>query len=167
VWGLVLLPFAVVAALVGPFVDTAYRQFFETTPRISVDGTGGAWASFAGGRMRLLKLETVDSATVSGARVWHALVGYEAPAASASDSPKLGGCRVFLEDGQGRTFSADPVELSSARLDSGLGCSAPSDGQTQYEISYYFVLPTGARAAALRITVATETPRYARLTPPS
>jgi hypothetical protein len=158
VWGLVLLPVAVVAALIGPFVDTAYRDLFRSEPRIAIDGPGGAWATFAGGRMRLLKLETVPSFTVNGARVWHALVGY--------DASTLGGCTVVLEDGDGRTFGADPVELSGANLDGDLGCGAPSDGATRYELSYYFVLPAGARAAALRITVPTETPRYARLTPP-
>ena len=179
VWGLVLLPVAVVAALIGPFVDTAYRDFFQSEPRVPVAGTSGAWVSFAGGRMRLLQLETVvpvdygkKPITVTGAKVWHARVGYDAPA----ESSKFGGCRVFLEDAEGRTFSADPVELSGADVDSDLGCGAPTlsaspppsaGALVQYEISYYFVLPASARAAALRITVATETPRFARLTPPS
>jgi hypothetical protein len=182
-WGLILLPFALILALVGPFKDDVYDQFFHGSPRVPVEGAHGAWVAYADGRMRLLDVKPVqpddeDGAPVKvpGAKVWQARVGFDAP----PDSQALGGCNVFLEDTQGRLYAAGPVELTTADVDHSLGCNrpttfdpsapvtspAPGNAAVKYDVSYFFVMPDTARAAAVRITIATQQEKFARLTAP-
>jgi hypothetical protein len=100
----------------------------------------------------------------AGARAWRARIAFDTPQPDA-----LAGCRLTLEDAAGRTFEAGPAELQRARIpfascvaDRAAG-TAPAPGNQAFETVAHFVLPESAPPAAVRVTVATKLPRYARL----
>jgi hypothetical protein len=70
-----------------------------------------------------------------------------------------------LEDAQGRRYASSPSELASANLPIG-GCTPAYDATPapEYETEAYFVMPAGARPVAVRMSVRTLAPDYARLT---
>jgi hypothetical protein len=181
-WGLLLVFPMIIVALAVPFVNDAYDRWFHLEPIVPVNGSHGAWADYADGRMRLLELAQVDiqnhskkPVTVPGARVWRARAAFDTPTGDT-----YGGCKVKLEDAEGRTFDDRPQEISSAALSYDYGCTPPSDlgakpsarptpsggGRVRFDNTYYFVLPASARAVAVRVFLATKAPRYARLTAP-
>lgn len=165
-WLLVLLPVLVAAGWLH--YDDVYEGFHDRKPTEPVAAGDGGWVSFAGARMRLVSLEKAedleknggDPFTVpGGATAWRATIAFEAP-----DQDAIGGCQVSLEDDRGRTYDSGPSELSGARTGFA-SCGAPDKATpASYQSVVYFVTPGGTRATAVRITLATKLPRYARLT---
>lgn len=177
--GLLLLVPVLVVALWSPVRDTldTYRR---TGPRQPVSGAPGGWVDFAGTRMRLVSLTEDDHpgdartggpALPPGVRAWRAVLAFDPAASHAVD-----GCQLELEDTAGRRYDDNPNELSPFFLpfascapddaDNGEGRPAP-DGAPGYRTWAYFVMPAGARPAAVRVLLATHYPRYARLLPPA
>jgi hypothetical protein len=165
--------------LAVPFWNEAYDRWFHIKPTLPVAGAHGAWADYAGGRIRLLELGPVElqdyskkPITVPGARIWRARAAFDTPKAET-----FGGCRVNAEDADGRTFADRPLELSGAKVTSDYGCTPPlnfdaspspaaSGGRATFENTYYFVLPASARVVAVRVFLGTKAPKFARLTAP-
>jgi hypothetical protein len=165
-------------ALVPVFVATfafqipeMYASYWKSEPRepVSAPGGTGGTVTYAGARMRLASLAPVTDLTThdrqpfqppSGTRVWQATIEFEAAGADA-----IGGCSLYLEDDQGRTYESNPSELSSARVGYA-SClrDIPATPSPTFQTVAYFVLPASARATAVRITIVTQLPRYARLT---
>jgi hypothetical protein len=168
-WGLLVLVPALALAIVRQLPD-AYDMYWKTQPREPVSAAAGQWVSFAGARMRLVELaEATDVVdfdrhpfTVGhGVRIWRARIAFD-----TQNPEAIGGCRIEAEDGTGRTFGANPSELSRAHVPYA-GCSPDTDKAPgpAFEIVAYFVLPPGDRPVAVRITLLTRLPRYAHLTP--
>ena len=180
-WGLLLVLPMLALGLAVPFWNEAYDRWFHLNPTLPVTGAKGAWADYAGGRIRLLELGPVELQdyskkpfTVPGTRIWRARTAFDTPTAET-----YGGCRVNAEDTDGRTFADRPPELSGAKVTSDFGCTppltfeaspgpspSPSGGRATFENTYYFVLPASARAVAVRVFLGTKAPRFARLTAP-
>jgi hypothetical protein len=169
-WGLVLLPVVLVAAMV-PFASDAYEQFWTSQPRTPVAGTPGGWVAYGGARIRIVDLVAVaDPRTSSGrpvllpaqVRAWRVRLEF-----TTARPESIGGCSISLEASNGARYAANPAELSDLLLftlctpDSSLATPPPV-----YQVVAYFVLPAGVRPSAVRITVPTQLPRFARLAPP-
>jgi hypothetical protein len=168
-WGLLALLPALALAIVRQLPD-AYDEYWKSQPRKPIGAAAGQWVSFAGARMRLTELaeakDVVDydrhPFTVGhGVRIWRARLAFDTP-----DPDAIGGCRIQAEDGTGRTFDTNPSELSGAHIPYA-GCSPDTDKSPgpAFETVAYFVLPAGASPVAVRVTLLTQLPRYARLTP--
>jgi hypothetical protein len=166
-WGLLALVPALVLAL-WPSGCDGYARYRASRPREPVTASRGGWVTFAGARMRLVELVPAGDLAdfggrpvplPEGTRAWRARIAFEAPRTAP-----VAGCRLTLEDTAGRTFEAGPAELQGARIPFA-GCAPePADGASPaFETVAHFLLPTAARPAAVRVTVATQLPRYARL----
>jgi hypothetical protein len=168
-WGLLLLVPALVLALYLPAKD-AYAQYRNAEPRKPVSGAPGGSVTFAGARLRLEQLsvasglkntfdEPVD--IPDGTRAWQATIDFDEP-----DTKALSLCRVYLETGDGKTFSASPEELSG--LDAQFDFCTPDDPDVKsatFQRVEYFLLPQDVRPVAVEITLKEKLPAYARLTP--
>lgn len=171
-WGLVALVPALVLAFYAPVKDLGDR-YGAGQPRQPIDSTPGGWVEYGGARMRLVDLGRDDDVKdfggkpvtlVGGARVWRATLEF-----AVQDPDTIGGCELWLESSGGSTFSNAPNELGHADVID-QGClpdilAKPEPG-APYRADSYFVLPATARPVAVRVTLFTKLPRYARLTPP-
>ena len=171
-WGLLALLPALVLALWSSVAD-GYPLYWNAKPREPVTSPAGGWLAFAGARMRLVELAPATGladfgghpvALPAGARAWRARIAFDTAAPDA-----IAGCRLTLEDAAARTFEAGPAELQGARIPFA-SCrpdraadAPPVSGRQAFETVAHFVLPTSALPAAVRVTVATKLPRYARL----
>jgi hypothetical protein len=167
-WGLVALVPALALAFYAPVHDFYQRYWFDK-PRQPLSAASGGWVDYAGARMRLVDLRDVTHEVTdyddkpfplpAGVRIWRATLEF-----IAADSEKILGCRLAMESAAGSTFDANPNELSGADVryagcaPSGLGTPPP-----QYQTVAYFVLPSSARPVAVRVTLETLLPGYARL----
>lgn len=174
-WGLIaLLP--VLGLALGPKTVDAYHTYHNADPREPVQTTPGAWTTFAGGQLRLIELTvaTVHDyngeplALPSGVRPWRVAIEFR-----VTDTNAYAGCDLWLQDDQGRLFSANPVELRGADVpyagctSSDVGDEHHTDAPVVYQTLAYFVLPASAQATAARVTLATALPRFALLHPPA
>jgi len=182
-WGLVLLVPAIGAVAVGPYLQT-YDSFLKNQERQPIAPSANAehWVTFSSARMRLVELSdestlpTFDDKTVpapSGMRVVKAVLEFDGMVGD------LGGCRLYLESTTGERYGEKPVELTSVdsvSLPEG-GCAPedppfgstpspspqPSGARTTWKTVCYFAMPLSAYPSAVRVTLATERPRYALL----
>ncbi|GAA1736983.1 hypothetical protein [Luedemannella helvata] len=168
-WGL-LLVVPLFVATIAPDLGDAYDRWFPTGPTERVSGANGQWVSFGGGRLRLVSLQrAVALRTHSGrpvtlpatVQVWQATLEIDA----GRDAP-LEGCTLFLEDARGRTFSANPNELSDVDVDRVYGCSRPYGGPESGPFTIVAAFVASSAPSAVRVTLASELPRYAWLTAP-
>ncbi|AVT30711.1 hypothetical protein C6361_15890 [Plantactinospora sp. BC1] len=164
-WGLLALLPALVLAL-GPGVKDGYQRYSQAEYLEPVGVGADGWATFAGARIRLVELVEAPSVPgrddrplplPAGVRLWRAKLAFELSAPET-----LIGCLHYLEDREGRLFSANPPELSGAGLSSP-GCVADDPAERTLQVEAYFLLPRPATPVALRIVKATQRPRYARL----
>jgi hypothetical protein len=166
-WGLVALV-PMLAATVALQWGDVYDRYWRGQPRQPVAAGRDGWVAFAGARMRLTELGPgTDLAGFggepyrppAGTAVWRAKISFDAP-----KPDDLGGCAIVLADADGRTYEAGPREFSSARA--GFPSCTPSlsdEGKTEYEQTVYFLTPTEAQPAGIRVTLRTEYPSYALL----
>jgi hypothetical protein len=165
-WGVLALVPALALAL-GPGVKQGYEEVTQTEPRQAVVAGADGWVTYAGSRMRLSELTTATELTSrdgkpfrlpAGVRAWRATVLFE------PGTPEgVVACSVWLEDHDGRIYSAGPTELSGAAVSSG-GCAPERDaGGRPYEKVFYFVMPDSSSPVAARVVTAAMLPRYARL----
>jgi hypothetical protein len=170
-WGLLLLPVVLAAALFPPVRD-GWDNFWKGQPKVPVTGSAGGWVDFASARMRVVHLSHPDELRTSSGRVvtlpdqvraWRATIGF-----STTNLDAIGGCTITLEATDGARYAANPAELSDLYL-TFASCS-PQDSAASpaptFQVTAYFVLPRSTQPAAVRITVPTQLPRYARLLPP-
>lgn len=168
-WGVAALV-PVLAATVALNWGDAYDKYWKSQPREAVTASDDGWVSFAGARMRLAGLGPGNDLTVfggkpfpapSGTTVWKARIAF-----AGAQPDDLAGCAILLEDAAGRTYEASPAELSEARGAGFVSCtpSIEDEDRTEYERAAYFITPAGTRPSAVRITLRTQTPRFARLT---
>jgi hypothetical protein len=165
-WGLVALVPALALAL-GPSVKNGYERMTQTEPRRAVVAGADGWVPYAGARMRLAELTATTESTdqdgkplslPEGVRVWRARVFFE-----MSTPEGIKGCSPWLEDHDGRLFSANPIELTGLRL-SYADCGPDSGaGGPRYEKVFHFVMPESSAPAALRVVNRVQVPRYARM----
>ncbi|MDW5323936.1 hypothetical protein [Plantactinospora sp. KLBMP9567] len=164
-WGLLALLPALVLAL-GPGVKDGYERYSRAEYLEPIGVGADGWVEFSGARIRLVELVEAPSVPARGSRpvtlpegvrVWRATLVFE-----LSTPEALIGCLPYLEDGDGRLFSANPPELSGARLPV-TRCVADDPAQRSLQAEAYFLLPRPATPVALRIVKATQRPRYARL----
>ncbi len=167
-WGLLVIVPLLVAAI-GPGLADAYDAWFPTAPTEPISGPNGQWVSYGGGKVRLVALQRPTALrTYAGqavtlpatVQVWQATLEVDADA----DAP-LGGCALYLEDRQGRTFSANPDELSNVDVERGYGCSRPYDAPKTGPFTVVASFLVSSTPEALRVTLSGELPRYVRLTP--
>lgn len=167
-WGLLaLIPMLAAAGWVH--YDDVHDSYWASRPREPVAADASGWVFFAGARIRLVGLEpATDLRTFggepfqppAGVAAWRATIVLQAP-----DQEALTGCALLLEDAAGNTYEANPRELDGARVPFA-SCTADDEpAPPSYETVAYFATPVSAQAAAVRVTVATRLPRYARLTP--
>lgn len=167
-WALLAL-IPILAAVSWIHFDRVNEQYWESQPREPVSAGADGWASFAGARIRLDRLEpATDLKTFSnrpftppaGVAAWRAVLIFEAP-----DQEAIGACKLLLEDSDGRTYGASPDELSGARVPFASSCTSDDEpAPHSYESVVYFATPAAAKATAVRISIDRELPRYARLT---
>lgn len=184
-WGLVLLVPAMGVVAVAPYLQT-YDSFLRLQEREPVVPGAQHWVDFHGARMRLVELSqestlpTYDDKTTaapSGLRVVRAVLEFD----GVPDDIGLGGCRLFLESTTGERYGEKPTELTSVdsvSLPDG-GCTPeteysapsaspapsplPSGARGTWRTVCYFAMPLTAYPSAVRVTIATELPRYALL----
>jgi hypothetical protein len=185
-WGLLLLVPAMVAVTATAYLQT-YDTFLRTQEREAVTPGTQHWVSYAGLRMRLVELSeettlpTYDDKTTPappGLRVVKAVLEFD----GIPDDQVVWACRLFLESTAGERYSEKPTELTSVdtvSLPDG-GCvpddnpsPAPSGSPTpspvssgvraQWRTVCYFALPLTAYPSAVRVSIASELPRYALL----
>jgi hypothetical protein len=166
-WGLIAL-IPVLAATIGLNVGDVYDTYWKGKPREPVKPGADGWVSFGGARMRLADLApAADLQTFGGkaftppggSAVWKATLAFD-----TAKPDSIGGCDIELEDSSGRTFGANPSELTST--EAGFASCLPDFGAAKtakYQTVAYFVTPSSARPSAIRITLRTQLPRYARL----
>ncbi|HEY8472039.1 MAG TPA: hypothetical protein VIL37_05320 [Natronosporangium sp.] len=171
-WGLAAIaPLLAAAFLVSP--DDSFQMLRdEHTERVVSPGADG-WASYGPGRLRLAGFgpaELFDSAGEPfqrpGLTAYQATLVVDAP----GDGQALLGCAIELEDVDGRRYPDAPAALGSARNAAGDGvytsnCSLPYDaeeGQTTFETTAYFLLPSSGQPAALRVSHYEQAPAYVR-----
>jgi hypothetical protein len=170
-WGLLaLLP--VLALAVGADAKDLRDRLREDPidPTVPIVTPLGTWVGYGGGDLRMVALQEVTGLTgyggepfplPAGVRAWRATLEFRDPA------EKLGGCQVFLLDRADRRFEPDPAELRGAKKSFG-SCSPEFDAAPAptFRREFYFVLPSGARPAAVGLALATEHPDYVRLVAP-
>jgi hypothetical protein len=169
VWGLIALVPVLVATLWLTLGD-AYDIYWKRYPREPVVAGGDGWISYGGARIRLIGLAPAHNlkdysgkpwTPPASSRAWRATISFQL----ADPKAKIGGCTLALEDSAGHTYHANPSELHGARTPYA-GCTQDTlaTPAPTFELAAYFVLPADAKAVALRVTLAAELPRYARLT---
>ena len=166
-WGLLILPVVLMASLFTGMREL-YEAFWSSEPRVPVTAEAGGWVGLGGARMRLVELAEPDRPTdepgwpaslPAGVRAWRATMEF------AGSSEDLGGCTIELETSGGAIHAANPTELGGI----GFAACAPDDNATAvptHRLTVYFLLPASAQPVAVRISVAAQLPRYARLRPP-
>lgn len=167
-WGLlVLLP--VLAATIGLRVESLHEDYWKPKPREPIAAAPDGWTGYGGARFRMTELAEArdvkgrDGKVMTlpgGAKIWRATIEVQ-----TTDPKAIGGCSFTLEDAERHTYGDNPTELS--RADVPLGSCLFEDPKTPpstYETIVHFVMPGSARPAAVRVTLATKLPRYARLT---
>lgn len=167
-WGLLTIV-PVTAAMLVVYLDksNAYERFWKFEPRVPVAAVDG-WADYSGAKIRLVEFAPAkdlrESATKAfvppeGLKVWRAVIEYNVP-----DQQSLIGCQLQLEDDKGRLYGTDAAELSNARGVSYVGCTDKDDDKlNRYQTFVFFITPSDSRPVAVRITRATNLPRYAWL----
>jgi hypothetical protein len=165
VWALVALP-VVIVALGLPEINDLYHRYVTGRFREAVEVAKGAQGTYGDGRVTLVDITKVTPTTYGGDPIevpsgyvfWKAVLSFDLKAANS-----LGGCKIFLEDGEGRRFTTSVKQLGDSKLRSSDGCADYSslDGEkTSFTSDLYFLLPPGAEPAAIRIERGTLMPRY-------
>jgi hypothetical protein len=190
-WGLVLLVPAMAAVSVAPYLQT-YDTFLAHQERQPVLPGAEHWVSFSDARMRLVELSeestlpTYDDRTTpapAGLRVVRAVIEFD----GVPENPGLQGCRLFLESTAGEQYSEKPTELTSVdtvslphggctpETDFSAPTASPSPGASSkptpipsgargtWRTVCYFAMPLTAYPSGVRVSIATELPRYALL----
>lgn len=169
-WGLIaILP--ALALIVGLRFDTIYDLYWNNKPREPIPVAPDGWVSFAAARFRLTELVEAKDVkgtdgkpfALPGVTVWRAKVAIE-----TSDPDAVRGCNFALEDSTGRIYGSNATELIRARVP--VGSCLIDDKATppvRHESIVHFILPASVQPAAVRVTLATKLPAYARLTPPA
>ncbi|MBX6750752.1 MAG: hypothetical protein IRY85_13955 [Micromonosporaceae bacterium] len=159
-------------ASVGYNIVDGYDKWHNLTPTEAVTGRPGEWVDFADGRLRLQSLTEVEDLTdgtgqpvdlPASVRVWRAVIEIDAPVDASLEA-----CDIELQDVRGDTYAADPDELADADIEPFYGCLRPFDGPETgpFTVTATFITPRVA-VKGIRVTVGTELPRYAWLTPPA
>lgn len=185
-WGLLLLVPAMGAVTVAPYLQT-YDSFLRSGEREAVTPGAQHWVTYADTRMRLVEmseettLPTYDGKTVPappGLRVVKAVLEFD----GIPDDQSMWACRLFLESTAGERYGEKPTELTSVEtvsLPDG-GCvpddrpapgpsgspapkPLPSGVRGQWRTVSYFALPLTAYPSGVRVSIASELPRYALL----
>lgn len=170
-WGLIALVPAI-AAVLALNATNVYNRYWSTKPREAVGPDASGWVEYSDAQMRLVELaEATDVKDyggelirlAGGVRIWRAVVELRYPA-----SVEINGCTFGVEDDQGRVYSEDPWELSSAKISRYATCVPDKDKvpdpSAGFQMELYFVTAPGSRAVAVRVQRGTLLPRYARLT---
>jgi hypothetical protein len=181
-WGLLLLVPAMAAVTVAPYLNT-YDNFLARQERTPVLPGAEHWVSFSSSRMRLVELSeettlpTYDDKTTPappGLRVVRAVLEFDGSPLNSG----LLGCRLFVESTTGERYSEKPTELTNVDLVSlpDGGCTpeseytpspkpdpTPSGARRTWRTVCYFAMPLTAYPSAVRVSIATELPRYALL----
>jgi hypothetical protein len=173
-WGVIALVPILAIALFQP-VKQLNDDYNRLTAYRPVEAASDGWARYNGARIRLVELAPLIDLKSSngepyspgpGVRAWRATVAFEA----TDPVGMLGACELVLEDEGGRRYKAGPFELIPARLPTVASipnCVPPKEGNeplpTKYEILVYFIMPISAHPVALRVSVLTSLPDYARL----
>jgi hypothetical protein len=185
-WGLALLVPAMLALTVAPYLQT-YDTFLRNQERRPVLPGAEHWVTFSGTRMRLVELSeestlpTYDGKTTPappGLRVVKAVLEFD----GIPDDQSMWACRLFLESTAGERYGEKPTELTSvdtvslpdggcvpddspAPVPSGSAAPSPlpSGVRAQWRTVCYFALPLTAYPSAVRVSIASELPRYALL----
>jgi hypothetical protein len=166
-WLVALVP--VLAATVALNWGDVYDKHWRKVPHAPVGPAGDGSVQFAGARLRLTDL-VPGAATLTdyagkpyqppaGMQVWRATIAFD-----TTRPDDIAGCEIALEDTAGRVYGANPQEL--ARMRARFASCIPStedEGKAKFAKTAYFVTPADARPAAVRITLATQIPRSARL----
>ena len=165
-WGLVALAPAV-AALVALSAQPA-QTARAAQPHIAVPVDADGWYHLADSRMRLSTLEHAGGILDASGRpftpaahvvIWRATIEFD----SVNDAA-IGGCRVSLEDGQGRTYDTDPdLELAGSVGATSRGCLRVDESTVRYTNAEFFALPDSAQPVAVRIVIDGYQPLYVRL----
>lgn len=192
-WGLALLVPAMAAVSVAPYLQVydSFLARQERQPVVPEAGAG-RWVTFSDTRMRLVELSdestlpTYDDRTTpapSGFRVVKAVLEFD----GVPDNQGLQACRLFLESTAGERYSEKPTELTSVdtvSLPDG-GCTPetdysiptasaspgaspkpspiPSGARGTWRTVCYFAMPLTAYPSGVRVSIASELPRYALL----
>jgi hypothetical protein len=173
-WGVLALVPVLAVTFFLP-VKELYDDYTTRTPVRPIAAGADGWASFNGARIRLVELAPLIDLRSSngepyspgpGVRGWRATIAFEA----TNPVEMLGACKLMLEDEAGRQYEAGPTELIGARLPtvSSFPTCVPAKEDnaplpTKYELPVYFVMPSSAYPAAVRIWLITGLPDYARL----
>ncbi len=165
-WLVALVP--VLAATVALTWGDVYDKYWRNVPRAPVETGGDGSVRFAGARLRLADLGPGTGLTdyagkpyrpPAGMQVWRATIAFD-----TTRPDDIAGCEIALEDTAGRVYGANPQELSGTRARYASCIPATEDeGKPKFAKTAYFVTPADARPAAVRITLATQVPHYARL----
>ncbi|MFC7484922.1 hypothetical protein ACFQX7_39555 [Luedemannella flava] len=167
-WGLLVIVPLLVTAL-GPELPELYRKWHNTKPNERVHVAGGQWASFGGGRIRLISLKRAPALTTYEGRpytppvtmqIWQATVEVD-----VTEDADLEGCDFSVADARGRVFSASPQELNGVDVDRA-SCLRLFDAPKTGPFTVVATFATSALPQGLRVTVGTELPRYLWLTAP-
>jgi hypothetical protein len=166
-WGLLILPVVLTASLFTGMREM-YEAFWSSQPRVPVTAEAGGWVGLGGARMRLVELAETGrppdqpgwpASLPAGVRSWRATLEF------AGNSEDLAGCTIELETSGGAIYAADPAELGRI----GFAICTPEDNAsaaTMRRLTVYFLVSASTQPVAVRVTVVTQLPRYARLPSP-
>lgn len=187
-WGLLALPLLLVG-LGLPFAEDLYGRYVRDVPTRAVEARLGQPVQYGDTTVTMVELSRVtatDSSTDQpvtlppGYSFWRARLHFvtqptsdvaaeSEPGSLAGidtvDTPGLGGCKISLEDQNGRNYLAGPTRLSGTDLYGTTGCTPSEEGVLSFDGSAYFLLPPDAEPVAVRIFLSTMLPRYLRLLP--
>jgi hypothetical protein len=189
-WGLALLVPAMSAVAVPAYL-TIGKQSLDYHEHEAVTPGAGHWVEFSDTRMRLVELAdekvlpTYDDKTTpapSGLRVVRVVLEFD----GSPENLGLQACRLFLESTAGERYSEKPTELTNVdkvSLPDG-GCTPedtrfdtrspapgaspkpspiPSGARGTWRTVCYFAMPLTAYPSGVRVSIASELPRYAVL----
>jgi len=168
-WALPVAAVAV-AGLARLSAHDDWVTYTHTTPLRPVRSAPGEWTAYGTARVRLDELVAVPDpagtvhALPAGTTAWRATLEFDLPRPDA-----LAGCVVQAGDAAGRLYAAEPLELSRSGAGGTASCS-PDDAATGPRLLRtrpLFLLPAGDTLVTVRISRATQLPRYAELTPPA
>ena len=175
VWGLVaVLPLT--AAVFGVNAGLLIERNLTLAPREPIEAPVGQPVVYADADVRLVSLTAVEPTVAvvgrgntlpAGLTIWQAVIDVD----PHTSERLVTGCKVFLEDAQGRLFGNGPTELKGTEGSflGGLSADTPVDfdapesaREAPFTSTSYFVLPTGTQPTAVRLTYEPALPRYIR-----
>jgi hypothetical protein len=176
-WGLI----AVLPLTAGVFAvnaDLLVERNLTLVPRQPIVVAAGQSVEYADADLRLVSLTPVEprvevvgrgNTLPAGLTIWQAVIDVDPHSAERLAI----GCKVFVEDAQGRLFGNGPSELKGTEGSflGGLSADNPLDldaaesaREAPFTSTSYFVLPAGIQPAAVRLTYEPALPRYVRFT---